>query len=43
MGWMSEFGHKLLFDEQGQATCPESGETYRLHQGTVSKIARSFV
>ena len=43
MGWMSEFGHNLLFDEQGQATCPESGETYRLHQGTVSKIARSFV
>jgi len=43
MGWMSEFGHKLLFDEQSQAICPESGETYRLHQGTVSKIARSFV
>ncbi len=43
MGWMSEFGHKLLFDEQGQATCPESGEAYRLDQGKVSKIARSFV
>lgn len=43
MGWMSEFGHKLLFDEQSQAICPESGETYRLHQGTVSKIPRSFV
>ncbi len=43
MGWMSEFGHKLLFDEQGQATCPESGEAYRLDQGTVSKIPRSFV
>lgn len=43
MGWMSEFGHKLLFDEQGQATCPESGEAYRLDQSTVSKIPRSFV
>ncbi len=43
MGWMSEFGHKLLFDEQGQATCPESGEAYRLDQGKVSKIPRSFV
>jgi UDP-2-acetamido-3-amino-2,3-dideoxy-glucuronate N-acetyltransferase len=43
MGWMSEFGHKLLFDEQGQATCPESGEAYRLHQGTVSKTPKSFV
>ncbi len=37
-GWMSEFGHKLLFDEQGHAICPESGESYRLYQGTVSKI-----
>src|SRR5688500_18633146 len=25
-GWMSEYGHKLSFDQQGRATCPESGE-----------------
>ncbi|MFZ4630210.1 MAG: acyltransferase [Bacteroidia bacterium] len=43
MGWMSEFGHKLLFDEQGLATCPESGEAYRLDQGKVSKIPNSSV
>ena len=43
MGWMSEFGHKLLFDEQGQATCPESGEAYRLDQGKVSKIPNPLV
>ena len=23
-GWMSEFGHKLKFDAEGLATCPES-------------------
>jgi UDP-2-acetamido-3-amino-2,3-dideoxy-glucuronate N-acetyltransferase len=42
-GWMSEFGHKLQFDEQGLATCPESGEAYRLEQGKVSKIPKPLV
>jgi UDP-2-acetamido-3-amino-2,3-dideoxy-glucuronate N-acetyltransferase len=37
-GWMSEFGHKLKFDEGGFAVCPESGERYRIKDGTVSKI-----
>jgi UDP-2-acetamido-3-amino-2,3-dideoxy-glucuronate N-acetyltransferase len=37
-GWMSEFGHKLIFDNNGLATCPESGEKYRLENGGVSKI-----
>jgi len=36
-GWMSEFGHKLTFDEMGAATCPESGETYLLENGKVQK------
>jgi UDP-2-acetamido-3-amino-2,3-dideoxy-glucuronate N-acetyltransferase len=36
--WMSEFGHKLSFDKSGIATCPESGERYRLESGIVSKI-----
>ena len=43
MGWMSEFGHKLHFDEEGQATCSESGEAYRLDQGKVSKIPSPLV
>ncbi len=30
IGWMSEFGHRLDFDEEGEAVCPESGETYLL-------------
>ncbi len=37
-GWMSEFGHKLNFDENGFAVCPESGEKYKIQNGTVSKI-----
>ncbi len=37
-GWMSEFGHKLIFDKKGFAVCPESGDRYRLENGTVSKI-----
>lgn len=37
-GWMSEFGHKLSFGPDGIAVCPESGEKYRLEDGSVSKI-----
>jgi UDP-2-acetamido-3-amino-2,3-dideoxy-glucuronate N-acetyltransferase len=37
-GWMSEFGHKLIFDDKGFAICPESEERYRLEHGNVSKI-----
>ena len=37
-GWMSEFGHKLKFDAEGLATCPESKEQYKLENNTVSKI-----
>jgi UDP-2-acetamido-3-amino-2,3-dideoxy-glucuronate N-acetyltransferase len=37
-GWMSEFGHKLDFDNLGMAVCHESGERYRLENGIVSKI-----
>lgn len=37
IGWMSEYGHRLNFDENGIATCPESGETYHLSSGRVTK------
>jgi len=37
-GWMSESGHKLIFDKSGIAICSESGERYRLEEGNVSKI-----
>ncbi len=38
MGWMSTHGHRLEFNDEGIAQCPESGESYRLQEGTVSKI-----
>jgi len=38
MGWMSEFGHRLHFDENGMATCLESGEKYVLKDGDVRKV-----
>jgi UDP-2-acetamido-3-amino-2,3-dideoxy-glucuronate N-acetyltransferase len=37
IGWMSEFGHRLNFDQNGIAICPESGETYQLKNGRVTK------
>jgi UDP-2-acetamido-3-amino-2,3-dideoxy-glucuronate N-acetyltransferase len=36
-GWMSEFGHRLQFDEEGTAVCPESKEEYHLQNGQVTK------
>lgn len=38
IGWMSEFGHRLDFDESGMAVCPESMERYELKEGRVRKI-----
>ncbi len=37
IGWMSEYGHRLEFDENGEAVCQESGEKYILQSGKVSK------
>lgn len=37
-GWMSEYGHRLHFNNEGIATCKESGQQYRLEHNTVSKI-----
>ena len=38
-GWMSEYGHKLNFDENGIAVCPESKEQYRLENNRVTKLS----
>ena len=38
VGWMSEYGHRLEFDKEGIATCPESGEKYLLENGEVRKV-----
>ena len=37
-GWISEYGHKLAFDKNGFATCPENGELYKIENDNVSKI-----
>lgn len=37
-GWMSEFGHKLIFDKNGFAVCPESNQKYQLKEGQVERI-----
>lgn len=37
-GWMSEYGHKLKFDQSGLADCPESGVRYQLFNGRVTKL-----
>ena len=37
IGWMSEFGHRLEFDENNEAKCPESGDMYVLDNNSVKK------
>ena len=37
-GWMSAFGHRLHFDDNGRAVCPESGEQYELRNHCVRPI-----
>lgn len=39
IGWMSEFGHKLIFNENNIAICEESNQKYKLENSQVSKIA----
>ncbi len=38
-GWVSEYGHTLHFDVDGNATCPESGGKYRQQNDLVKKIS----
>jgi UDP-2-acetamido-3-amino-2,3-dideoxy-glucuronate N-acetyltransferase len=39
-GWMSEYGHRLIFSDEGIAVCPESKERYMLKDGKVTKIGK---
>ena len=39
IGWMSEHGERLHFNEKGEAVCPGSGMKYRLSNGTVSPVS----
>ena len=38
IGWISEYGHRLNFDEKGEAICLESGEKYILANNKVTKF-----
>lgn len=38
IGWVSEYGHRLYFNELNVANCPESKQTYSLSNGLVLKI-----
>ena len=37
-GWMSEYGHRLNFDENGMAVCPESKQEYRIEKNIVMRV-----
>jgi UDP-2-acetamido-3-amino-2,3-dideoxy-glucuronate N-acetyltransferase len=36
--WMSEYGHKLKFNEHHEAICPESAQVYKLEGNKVKRI-----
>ncbi len=38
-GWVSEYGHGLVFDENGRAICKESGQVYSIEKGIVKRIS----
>lgn len=38
IGWMSEYGHRLEFDKNGIAICPESKQEYKLENGMVERM-----
>lgn len=38
IGWMSEYGHRLDFDANGNAICPESAQKYSLENNLVKRI-----
>lgn len=37
-GWVSEYGHKLNFDDKGIAYCPETKEKYKLNNNIVARV-----
>jgi UDP-2-acetamido-3-amino-2,3-dideoxy-glucuronate N-acetyltransferase len=38
IGWMSEFGHRLNFNESGIAICPESDQEYKLVNNQIIRL-----
>jgi UDP-2-acetamido-3-amino-2,3-dideoxy-glucuronate N-acetyltransferase len=40
IGWVSKAGHKLGFNTEGVATCPETKESYQLENNRVNSISQ---
>lgn len=40
IGWVSAYGHRLHFDSNGKAVCPESNTLYQLDQTIVKEVKR---
>ena len=38
IGWVGEYGHKLVFNDSGNAICKESKQEYKLNNNTVKRI-----
>ena len=38
IGWVSAYGHRLHFDENGVAVCQESGVRYSFNAGIVTQV-----
>jgi UDP-2-acetamido-3-amino-2,3-dideoxy-glucuronate N-acetyltransferase len=38
LGWVGEYGHRLSFNDQGIAVCPESQQEYQLENNTINRI-----
>ncbi|MCH4821983.1 N-acetyltransferase [Gramella lutea] len=38
IGWVSEYGHRLEFDEKGFAICPETKQKYQLKDSKITRI-----
>ncbi|WP_299150174.1 acyltransferase [uncultured Dokdonia sp.] len=39
LGWVSEYGHRLTFDNNNIAICPETSQQYSLNDNKVKRIA----
>ncbi|NCQ11852.1 MAG: N-acetyltransferase [Bacteroidetes bacterium] len=38
LGWVSEYGHRLKFDSEGIAFCPETNQKYKLENHLIIKL-----
>ena len=39
IGWVSEYGHRLVFDKAFRAVCPETGQVYELQDDRVERMS----